>query len=53
MSDLAMTWSIEDGLLVCRWDELKDWPGETAITTEAKQPESWNSDVVFELGDAA
>ncbi|HTD55679.1 MAG TPA: hypothetical protein VK670_09865 [Silvibacterium sp.] len=53
MNSLAMSWEIEDGQLVCRWNELKHWPGETAILTEAQHPESWNSDIVFELGDAA
>ena len=53
MNIIVMSWTMEDGPLVCRWHELEDWPGEAVITTDAQQPESWNSDVVFELGDAA
>jgi hypothetical protein len=56
MNNLVMSWSTEDGRLVCRWSESEDRSCEPAVppdSTSPRESEYWNSDVVFELGDAA
>ena len=56
MNNLVMSWSTEDGRLVCRWSESEDRSCEPAVPTDsisAQESEHWNSDVVFALGHAA
>ncbi|MBV8672447.1 MAG: hypothetical protein JOZ33_03350 [Acidobacteriaceae bacterium] len=56
MKTLGISWRIEDNWLVCRWRKAGDSTREIAIPIDvasARKPEYWNSDVVFELGDAA
>lgn len=56
MNNLVMLWSTEDGRLVCRWSESEDRscePSDQTDSTSQKRFEYWNSDIVFELGDAA
>ena len=56
MNNLVMSWSTEGAQLVCRWSKSEDSRYETATpmdTCSAQQSEYWNTDVVFELGDAA
>jgi len=55
MNNLVMRWSTEDSRLVCRWSESEDRsePAVPTDSTSAQQSAYWNSDVVFELGDAA
>lgn len=56
MNNLVMSWNTEDGRLVCRWSGSEDRSCVPAVPTDstlAQESEYWNSDVVFELGDAA
>jgi len=56
MNNLVMSWSTEDGRLVCRWRESEDLGCEPTVPTvmpSAQQSDYWNSDVIFELGGAA
>ena len=56
MNNLVMSWSTEDGRLACRWSESGDRSCKPVVrpdSTSPRESEQWNSDVVFELGDAA
>ena len=56
MKTLVMLWRIDDGRLVRRWTKTEESTREIAIPADmasTQQPKGWNSDVVFELGDAA
>lgn len=56
MNYLTMSWSTEGTQLVCRWSGTEDRKSHVVIPTDeplAQPLEHWNSDVVFELGDAA
>jgi hypothetical protein len=56
MDNLTMSWNTEDCQLVCRWSGSEDKKSDLVVPTNeplAQQFEDWNSDVVFELGDAA
>ena len=56
MKTLVMLWRIDDSRLVCRWAKTDGSTREIAVPADmasTQQSEYWNSDVVFELGDAA
>jgi hypothetical protein len=51
-----MLWRIDDSRLVCRWAKTDGSTREIAVPADVnstRQSKGWNSDVVFELGDAA
>jgi hypothetical protein len=56
MNNLVMSWSTEESRLVCRWSKSEDRTCKPTVptnSTSAQRSEYWNSDVVFELGNAA